>query len=251
MPRISEHVGIEHKPKLGGGGPGKIPHRHGYGGGDDGDHGQPDDFVSPKDRLRRYRIGMAAAIVAFSTFFVGMALSYLIRLGTTQWNPDLHKSVRDSHALALPYTRLFINSLVLVLSSITLELARRGLLAKSEFAEMGIAPPKFKTELPWLGITVVLGFAFLFGQLLVWNILRHQGIYLNSNTRSSFFYILTGAHALHLAGGLLVSLWASLSSSTRARFESRQIVIEVTAWYWNFMGVLWIFIFALLHFSKG
>ena len=55
MPRISEHVGIERKPKLGGGGPGKIPHRHGYGGGDDGDHGEPDDFVSPKDRLRRYR----------------------------------------------------------------------------------------------------------------------------------------------------------------------------------------------------
>src|SRR2546429_292762 len=77
MPRISEHVGIERKPKLGGGGPGKIPHRHGYGGGDDGDHGEPDDFISPKDRLRRYRIGMTAAIVAFSAFFIGMALSYL------------------------------------------------------------------------------------------------------------------------------------------------------------------------------
>jgi cytochrome c oxidase subunit 3 len=251
MPRISEHVGIEHKPKLGGGGPGKIPHRHGYGGGDDGDHGQPDDFVSPKDRLRRYRIGMTAAIIAFSTFFVGMAVSYLLRLDVTKWDADRQRSVRDLHGLALPYTRLFINSFVLVLSSITLDLARRGLLAKSEFAEMGIAPPKFKIELPWLGITVVLGFAFLAGQLLVWNILRHQGIYLNSDTRSGFFYMLTGSHALHLAGGLLVLLWASLSNFMRIRFESRQIAVEVTAWYWHFMGILWILIFALLHFSKG
>src|SRR5437588_11062566 len=167
MPRISEQVGIERKPKLGGGGPGKIPHRRGYGGGDDGDHGQPDDFVSPTARLRRYRIGMAAAIVAFSAFFIGMAVSYLLRLQVMQWNPDLNKSVRDSHALALPYTRLFINSLALVMSSLTLDLARRGLLAKSEFAMMGIAPPRFKTELPWLGITVVLGLAFLTGQVLV------------------------------------------------------------------------------------
>ena len=251
MPRISEQVGIERKPKLGGGGPGKIPHRRGYGGGDDGDHGQPDDFVSPKDRLRRYRIGMAAAIVAFSAFFIGMAVSYLLRLQVMQWNPDLNKSVRDSHALALPYTRLFINSLVLVMSSLTLDLARRGLLAKSEFAMMGIAPPRFKTELPWLGITVVLGLAFLTGQVLVWNILRHQGTYLNSNIRSSFFYMLTGAHAAHLAGGLLVLLWAALASSMRKRFESRQIAVEIATWYWHFMGILWILIFALLHFSKG
>ncbi len=251
MPRISEHVGIERKPKLGGGGPGKIPHRHGYGGGDDGDHDQPDDFVSPKDRLRRYRIGMAAAIVAFSTFFIGIAVSYTLRLGVTHWDEDLGKSVRDAHPLALPYIRLFINSFILIISSITLDLARRGLLAKSEFAVMGIAPPRFKTELPWLGITVVLGAAFLIGQIMVWNILRHQGVYFNSNTRSGFFYILTGAHAVHLAGGLVVLLWALAASSVRMRFESRQIAVEVTAWYWHFMGILWIFIFGLLHFSRG
>jgi len=47
MPITTDHVEIEYKPKLGGGGPGKTPHRHGYGGGDDGDHGQPRDFHSP------------------------------------------------------------------------------------------------------------------------------------------------------------------------------------------------------------
>src|SRR5205807_7417432 len=171
-------------------------------------------------------------------FFIGMAVSYLLRLGTIHWDPDLRHSVRDSHVLALPYPRLFLNSFILLLSSLTLELARRGLLAKSEFAVMGIAPPRFKTELPWLGITVMLGFAFLMGQILVWNIMREQGIYLSSNTRSGFFYMLTGAHAIHLAGGLLVLLWVCFASSMRRRFESRQIVVEVSGLYFLFMCVL-------------
>ncbi|HXB21469.1 MAG TPA: cytochrome c oxidase subunit 3 [Candidatus Solibacter sp.] len=251
MPRISEHVGIERKPKLGGGGPGKIPHRHGYGGGDDGDHGEPDDFLSTKDRLRRYRIGMVVTIIALSTFFAGLTVAYFLRLSVTHWDRDLQKTVRDLRPLALPYARLFVNTFILLVSGITLELSRQGLLAKSEFAAMGIAPPRFKTELPWLGITVVLGFAFLAGQIMVWNILRHQGVYFSANTRSGFFYLLTGSHAVHLAGGLLVLLWALVASSVRMRFESRQIAVEVTAWYWHFMGVLWIFIFALMHFSRG
>jgi len=136
MPRISEHVGIERKPKLGGGGPGKIPHRHGFGGGDDGDQGEPDDFISPKDRLRRYRIGMAAAIVAFSTFFIGMALSYILRLGYAHWDHDLRQSVRDPHPLTLPYIRLFINSCTRRSSSSCCFVVRgRSLIEKSRLRE--------------------------------------------------------------------------------------------------------------------
>ena len=251
MTRVSEHVGIERKPKLGGGGPGKIPHHRSYGGGDDGDHGQPDDFLSAQDRLRRYRIGMVVTIIALSTFFAGLTVAYFLRLSVTHWDYDLRRSMRDWRPLALPYTRLFINTLMLLVSSISLELARRGLLAKSEFATMGIAPPRFKVELPWLGITVILGFAFLAGQIMVWNILRQQGIYFSSNTRSGFFYLLTGSHAAHLAGGLLALLWSLLAGSVRMRYESRQIAVTVTAWYWHFMGVLWVFIFALMHFSRG
>src|SRR5579872_6951468 len=77
-----ERVEIKEKPKLGGGGPGKIPHRRGYGGGDDGDHGQPDDFRSGKDRLRRFRIGIAAGIVSVGVLFVGLTTAYMLRQRT-------------------------------------------------------------------------------------------------------------------------------------------------------------------------
>ena len=251
MSPVVEHVEKEKKPKLGGGGPGKIPHRRGYGGGDDGDRGRPDDFLSGKDRLRRFRIGMVAGIASVGTLFAGLTVVYIWREGGVRWDPQLHQGIHDWHPLTLPYGLLFVNTFVLVLSSVTLELSRRGLLRKADFASLGIAPPKLQTDLPWLGLTVLLGFGFLSGQILVWNSFRHQGIYLASYPSGSFFYILTGVHALHLLGGLIALIRTLLGSWMRMKLDSQRIAVDVTGWYWHFMAVLWIYIFALLHFARG
>ena len=246
---ILERVDVKAKPKLGGGGPGKIPHRRGYGGGDDGDHGRPDDFRSGRDRLRRMRIGVAAGIVSVGALFIGLTTVYIWRQNTYRW--EVHVPADNWHPLALPYRLLFFNTSVLVLSSITLELARRGLLRKTEFATLGIRPPRLHTDLPWLGITVLLGFGFLTGQLMVWNRFRHQGIYMASYPSGSFFYLLTGLHALHLLGGLLALVYILGGSWFRMKLDSQRIAVDVTGWYWHFMAVLWIYIFALLHFARG
>jgi cytochrome c oxidase subunit 3 len=140
---------------------------------------------------------------------------------------------------------------MLVLSSITLELARRGLLRKAEFSSLGILPPKLQTELPWLGLTVLLGFGFLAGQVMVWNSFRHQGVYLASNPSGSFFYLLTGLHALHLLGGLIALVWILIGSWRHMKIASQRIAVDVTGWYWHFMALLWIYLFALLHFARG
>src|SRR5215471_9088840 len=251
MSPVTEHIEKEKKPKLGGGGPGKIPYRRGYGGGDDGDSGHNDDFLSSRDRLRRFRIGMVAGIVSVGMLFAGLTVVYIWRQGGGRWDSHLHVGIRDWHPLTLPYRLLFVNTFVLILSSVTLELARRGLLKKAEFALLGIRPPKLQTDLPWLGLTVLLGFGFLAGQLLVWNSFRHQGIYIASYPSSSFFYLLTGLHALHLLGGLLALVYTLLGSWLRMKLESQRIAVDVTGWYWHFMAVLWIYIFALLHFARG
>jgi len=251
MSPVVEHVEKEKKPKLGGGGPGKIPHRRGYGGGDDGDRGRPDDFFSGRDRLRRFRVGMIAGIVSVGTVFAGLTVVYVWREGGFRWNPQMHEGTPDWHPLALPYRLLFVNTFVLVLSSVTLELARRGLLRKAEFTSLGIAPPKLQTDLPWLGLTVLLGFGFLSGQMLVWNSFRHQGIYLASYPSGSLFYLLTGLHALHLLGGLIALVCTLLGSSMGMKLDSQRIAVDVTGWYWHFMAVLWIYIFGLLHFARG
>jgi cytochrome c oxidase subunit 3 len=246
-----ERVDVKGKPKLGGGGPGKIPHRRGYGGGDDGDHEQHDDFLSSKDRLRRFRIAIIAAIVSVTTLFIGLTTVYLWRQGTGRWDPEMHFGIRDWRPLTLPYRLLFVNTFVLVLSSVTLELSRRGLLRKAEFSTLGIRPPRMQTELPWLGLTVLLGFGFLAGQLVVWTQFRNEGIYMASNPSGAFFYLLTGLHALHLFGGLVALVCTLIGSWMRMRIASQRIAIDVTGWYWHFMGALWIYIFALLHFARG
>lgn len=251
MSPVVERVDVKEKPKLGGGGPGKIPHRRGYGGGDDGDHGHRDEFFSSRERLRRFRIAIIAGIISVGTLFVGLTTAYVIRKGMGRWDPELHNWIPDWRPLSLPYRLLLVNSSVLILSSITLELARRGQTRKAEFSSLGILPPRLHTELPWLGLTVFLGFGFLSGQVLVWNFLRNQGIYLASNPSGSFFYLLTGLHALHLFAGLVALVWTLVGSWMHMKFDTQRIAIDVTGWYWHFMALLWIYIFALLHFTRG
>lgn len=250
MPIIGEHVEIERKPKLGGGGPGKIPHRRGYGGGDDGDRDRNSDFHSSRQRLRRGRIGVAIVIALVTVMFMALTVAYVAVMGM----PGIYVSghyVRTWMPLPLPYLQLWINSLLLVLSSVTLEMARRGMTRRAEFASMGIVPPQRNRDSSWLTVTLGLGLAFLCGQLLAWNTLRLQGVFHGNNPNSNFFVGFISLHALHLVGGLLVLLYASFGHWFRMRFETQRINVEVTAWYWHFLGVLWFGIFALLSFARG
>jgi cytochrome c oxidase subunit 3 len=251
MPIIGEHVEIERKPKLGGGGPGKIPHRRGYGGGDDDDRDRRRDFYSSRQRLRRGRVGVAIVITLVTVMFIALTVVYVARQGGGPYDPDHLSHTRDWKPLALPYLQLWINSLLLVFSSMTLERARRGMTRKAEFANMGIVPPQRNRDFSWLALTLGLGVAFLCGQLLAWNTLRLQGAFRGSNPSSKFFVGFITLHALHLVGGLLVLLYASCGHWLRMKFESQRINVEITAWYWHFLGVLWFGIFALLHFAKG
>lgn len=251
MPIISDRVEIERKPKMGGGGPGKTPHRRGFGGGDDGDHGSPEDFRSRNQRMRRYRIGMVLCLISVTVVFVALIFLYVFRLGKGRYDEDAHRWVQDWIALKLPYLQLWVNSLLLLLSSFTLELTRRAMDKKEEFTAMGIVPPRMKRDLPWLAITLVLGFCFLGGQMLVWNNLREQGVYLVSNPSRSYFYLLTGTHAVHLIGGLMALLYIAAGRLVALRFESQRIAVEVTSWYWHYLAFLWFGIFALVHFARG
>ena len=251
MSIISDRVEIERKPKLGGGGPGKIPYRRGYGGGDDGDHRRPEDFRSRGQRMRRYRIAMALCIVSVTVVFVALTFLYVVRLGKGRYDEDARRYVQDWIALKLPYLQLWLNSLLLLLSSATLELTRRTMGRKEEFADLGIVPPRTKRDWPWLGITVALGFCFLAGQLLVWRNLQHQGVFLVTNPSRNYFYLLTGTHAVHLAGGLLALLYAAAGPLLALKFESQKIAVEVTSWYWHYLAFLWFGIFALVHFARG
>jgi len=223
---------VEERLHSGGGAP---PHAQ-----DGGEGGRPD--FSFGDRLRRNRIGMAVALAPVAMVFVAFTSAYIVRQGLGE----------DWRAMELPQI-LWINTLILVASSFTLELARRGLTRQAALAQVpsvpGVAPVEASSA-PWLPITLVLGLGFLAGQWMAWGQLARQGIFISSNPSNSFFYLLTGAHALHLAGGLLALAYAAATAALAHAWERRRMVVDVTSWYWHFMAVLWIYIFALLQFAK-
>ena len=71
-----------------------------------------------------------------------------------------------------------------------------------------------------------------------------------TNTSISLFFIVTGVHAVHLLGGLFALGYAGIAILFRRPPETRRIILDVTAWYWHFMGLLWLYIFGLLYFAR-
>src|SRR5581483_11550481 len=155
--------------------------------------------------------------------------------------------------LSLPLRVLLLNTGILLLSSMTLEVARRRAAQDVALAPIADIPGirvKDNHSLPWLWATILLGGAFLAGQVYAWRLLEIRNLGFATNASSSFFFILTGVHAVHLLGGLIALLCAGLSNLLRKPPETRRIILDVTAWYWHFMGLLWLYIFGLLYFAR-
>jgi cytochrome c oxidase subunit 3 len=67
---------------------------------------------------------------------------------------------------------------------------------------------------------------------------------------SSFVYLLTGMHGVHLIGGVVALLVAGAASVLRRPVSSRLVILDVTGWYWHFMALLWVYILCLLEFAR-
>jgi cytochrome c oxidase subunit 3 len=143
----------------------------------------------------------------------------------------------DWQHLTLPPI-LYLNTLVLIASSVTLEIARREVGAFMRPLSKAIDYPS-----RWLYATLGLGLLFVAGQYVAWLQLRAQGFYLATNPNSSFFYLLTAVHAIHVMGGLggLVRVMVKLN-----RLTLKRSTLVATARYWHFMGVLWIYLLLVL-----
>jgi cytochrome c oxidase subunit III len=216
-----------------------------------GDEGGPPDSGLPNygARLRRARLGLICAIATVSMVFVSLTSAYVVRRGLPTFDDNSRVYLRDWGMVQLPWLLLAINTALLMISSVTMEAARRTITRRAALAPVssipGISLGK-ERNFPWLGVTTLLGFGFLIGQGIAWGELRARGFFVNTNPNSSFVYLLTAAHAVHLAGGVIALLWAGVTSLQHRPVEGRRIVVDVTAWYWHFMALLWIYVFALL-----
>ncbi len=205
-----------------GGGGGKNPPP----GGDDGDEGGKRRGPHVPSS-RRYATAIVMAIVSIVMFFMAMASAFIYtRTNSNRWVP-----------LHLPWF-IWVNTAILLLSSVTMELSRRRL---------ALADVRKFRQL-WFAATA-LGMLFLIGQLVAWRQFVLAGFYVSTNQASSFFYIFTGLHGLHLLGGICVLLYVSFRKFEKAKV-SRSVAAEVASYYWHFMDGLWVFLVALLYLGK-
>jgi cytochrome c oxidase subunit 3 len=229
-----------------------LPPRTAGGGG-----GMPDfpNFIpNYGERLRLARMGLAVAMTPVFMLFISFTAVYVIRRGFLSLDQSGTAYVRTWAPVEMPWTLLLANTVVLMISSITIDMARREITRAAALAPVQSIPGVSLGEerhFPWLGLTTVLGLLFLAGQLLVWSRLSARGFHLAGGTSSSFVYILTAMHGLHLAGGVLALLCAHVAAVLHRPIETRRIVVDIASWYWHCMTGLWIYILVLFSFAAG
>src|SRR5581483_5690483 len=241
-PIITRYPGTAH-----GGGPTAPPD----GGG--GDDHRGDNVPNFGDRLRRARLGLVVGITLIIMLFVSFTSVYIVRQGLPTFDEKTNQYVRDWLLVSLPWLLLGINTLLLLISSVIMELSQRHVTREAALAPVKSIPGVSLGEeksFPWLALTTILGLLFLFGQWMAWRELEARGFFIATSPSSSFVYLLTGMHALHLVGGVFALLYAGTTTLLKKSVETRRIVIDITGWYWHFMALLWIYIFALLNFAR-
>ncbi len=166
-------------------------------------------------------------LFAITMMFAAFSSALIVRKGSSL----------DWQTFTLP-SILYINTLILLASSVTLEVSRRRV---ATF--MGGLKSQVESPARWLYVTLFLGLLFVAGQYAAWSQLSAQGLYLATNPSSSFFYVLTATHAMHVLGGLggLIYVIRKLRKSTL-----RRNALDATARYWHFMDVLWLYLLCLL-----
>lgn len=195
---------------------------------DDEPHNNPEGYpgrnITP---LSAYRVAttwvMVSVVMLFST------LTFLVK---QRWATS-----EDWVSVALPNV-LYVNTGILLMSSMALEFARRALLRDGS-----------RRCARWLLLTLILGLVFLAGQLIAWQQLVTRGLYMASNPGSFFIYLISGVHGFHLLGGIGVLTFIVIFFNTWEDKLKQETAVSVIALYWHFMDALWIYLLVMLFIT--
>ncbi len=195
--------------------PGKVLR---FGGGGPGAPGAPGPGADAAARL-----GIWLFIAPLAMFFLSIVSAYLVRSGIA------------GGFGSFPLPRIvWFNTAVLLTSGAAAETARRT----SRGARR------------WLAAALLLGLVFLAGQLAAWRQLMTQGIGVGTTPFGSYFYLMTGAHALHLLGGLIALTAAAAWPAAGPAADRRGRVVPGAVIYWHFMNAVWIGLLFLLAYWR-
>lgn len=188
--------------------------------------------------------GVWVAVSAIAMSFAALTSALVVR----------QASSNDWQRFVLPRI-LYLDTIILVASSYTLELARKRFAAaallrsasgsKAALNDAAVQAATLRSScLYWLNITLTLGLFFVAGQFLAWQRLASQGLFLATSPSSSFFYLLTAMHGLHLLGGVLGLIYVGFRLRRNAR--NAQTSLSTAAVYWHFVDLLWVYLLMVI-----
>ncbi|MBI2060932.1 MAG: cytochrome c oxidase subunit 3 [Nitrospirae bacterium] len=184
----------------------------------------------PDTGLNNVKIGIWLFLASEIMLFGALFASYiLLRVGATKW-PD------GSSILSVPMA--FTNTMVLISSSVTMVMAWASLMEK-----------KLGRYRLFMGLTIVLGLAFLVIKFFEYRAKFHHGLHPSTSTFMALYFTLTGLHAAHVAGGIGINayLWGpglKLWERAPQQFTNR---VETAGLFWHFVDLVWIFLFPVLY----
>ncbi|MGE0131279.1 MAG: heme-copper oxidase subunit III [Blastocatellales bacterium] len=198
----------------------------GYGGdgGDDGRGGSgwSNELTPPPEG---YSLAIRLTIVSITMLFLALSSAYIFNRARLQ-------------PLATPSV-LWVSTGLILISSVTVELARRALRRRLE--------DRFKL---WISVTMLLGLSFLGAQIVLWKHLVASGFYINKNHHSGYAYIFTGLHGAHLIGGLVALAYVMLRNPGNWTAVRRRVSVDATTLYWHFLDGLWIYLLVLIFYWR-
>ncbi len=162
------------------------------------------------------QLGLWAFLGTVTMLFAAFGSAYIVRRASADWVP-----------VQLPAT-LILSTAVLLASSISLALAERAVATRESVARR------------YLALTLLLGIVFVGCQMFAWRQLAVQGVFVPTSPHSSFFYLLTGVHILHVAGGIAMLSWAMAKAGGQSKATTHVRRLRLCSTYWHFLAGVWV-----------
>jgi len=186
-------------------------------------------LVNKRNKIHPHKFALWASMASITMMFGAFTSAYIVKQAAGNW-------LEFSMPVAF-----YISTLVIICSSITLQISFKGFKAGSE--------SRYKN---FLTLTFLLGLLFVVLQYQGWTELYKIGVDLKGNVSGSFFYLLSGIHALHVLGGIAALVVAQLHAYTLTYkiTEVRLNRFDLVLNYWHFVDFLWLYLFLFLLLSK-
>ena len=187
------------------------------------------DKILDPNKVRAKKMMLLFALLSITMTFAGLTSAYIVSKGRPDWLVDFK----------LP-TLFFYSTLLLIISSVTIQIAKYNLNQNKSK----------KNVLIWLLATLLLGIVFCVLQFFSFKNLIEMGYFFagaQSTITTSFIYVLTFLHAVHLFAGIIVLL-VLIYNTNRDKYLVNKLGFNLGVTFWHFLDILWLYLFLFFYF---